>query len=109
VNTQETPQETILDPSINRPHLLLGGDRELVICAGLGAAAVAFTLMTWWGFIIALGIWLVAIAILGRMAKADALLRHVYRRYIRYGVYYSAKSGPFARQPTLPKNWRSHS
>ena len=31
MNTADTPRETVIHQSANRPNLLLGGDRELVL------------------------------------------------------------------------------
>lgn len=102
----DSPRETVIHQSANRPHLLLGGDRELVLFAGLTAACLAFTLATWWGVIIAMVIWLGSIAVLVRMGKADPLLRHVYLRHIRYQAFYPAKSGRAAVAVLSKKSWR---
>src|SRR5438445_692406 len=37
----EEPEQTIMRTSLSRPQQLLGGDRELVILSGLGAAIMA--------------------------------------------------------------------
>jgi type IV secretory pathway TrbD component len=67
----------VIYQSANRLHLLLGGDRELVLFSGLTAACLAFTLATWWGIFVGVAFWLGAIAVLTRMGKADPLMRHV--------------------------------
>jgi type IV secretory pathway TrbD component len=102
----DAPRETIIHPSANRPHLLLGGDRELVLFAALAAAAVAFTVASWWGVLIAIVFWIISAAVLGRMGKADPLLRHVYLRHIRYQAFYPAKSGHGAEALPCRKAWR---
>ena len=44
----EKPREILIHQSANRPHLLLGGDRELVLFAALMSAMLMFALVTWW-------------------------------------------------------------
>ncbi len=102
----DTPRETSIHQSANRPHLILGGDRELVLFSGLTAACVAFTVATWWGAAFAITFWIVAVAVLARMAKADPLLRHVYLRHIRYKPFYPAKSGRNAEVLPCKRSWR---
>jgi type IV secretory pathway TrbD component len=94
-----------IHPAINRPNQLLGGDRELVLIAGLTAATVVLSLGTWWGVGVAALFWLTAIAVLQRMGKADPLLRQVYLRHIRYRQFYSAKSGLRSTCITVPSSW----
>lgn len=103
---QDTPRETLIHQSANRPHLILGGDRELVLFAGLTAACLGFTLSTWWGVLIGIVFWLAAVAVLSRMGKADPLLRHVYLRHIRYGAFYPAKSSRAAVALPSKAKWR---
>lgn len=102
----DTPRETIIHQSANRPHLILGGDRELVLFAGLTAVCLAFTLATWWGVLIGIVFWLGAVAVLSRMGKADPLLRHVYLRHIKYKMFYPAKSGLDAVSGLSGMSWR---
>src|SRR5438876_8381197 len=102
---QDTPRETLIHQSANRPHLILGGDRELVLFAGLTAACLAFTLGTWWGVLIGIVFWLGSVAVLARMGKADPLLRHVYLQHIKYRMFYPAKSGRAAIASPSRKSW----
>ena len=44
----DKPREVIIHQSANRPHMLLGGDRELVLFAALLSAMLIFALVTWW-------------------------------------------------------------
>ena len=102
----DKPRETLIHQSANRPHLILGGDRELVLLAGLTAACLAFTLASITGIVVGLVFWLSSVAVLSRMGKADPMLRHVYLRHIRYKSFYPAKSRitstPFANS----RGWR---
>jgi type IV secretory pathway TrbD component len=102
----DKPREVIIYQSANRPNLLLGGDRELVLVTVMVAGGLAFSLATWWGVGVAVMVWIVSIAVLQRMAKADPLLRRVYLRHIRYTGFYPAKSGLYARSAETPSTWR---
>jgi type IV secretion system protein TrbD len=101
-----SPREMPFHQSANRPHLLLGGDRELVLVSGILAAILIFAVMTWWSALAGLVLWLAAVAVLARMGKVDPLLRHVYLRHVRYRTFYPAKSGLGARPTTTPGKWR---
>ena len=87
------PRETVIHQSANRPNLLLGGDRELVLVMVMIAGGLAFSLASWWGIGLAVALWIGSMAALQRMGKADPLLRPVYLRHIRYTAFYPAKSG----------------
>jgi type IV secretion system protein VirB3 len=102
----DKPRETLIHQSANRPHLILGGDRELVLFAGLTAACLAFTLASLVGIVVGLVFWLASVAVLSRMGKADPMLRHVYLRHLRYKPFYLAKSSVHSQIAPTPKNWR---
>ncbi|WP_029625481.1 conjugal transfer protein TrbD [Sphingomonas sp. PAMC 26605] len=79
-----------------RNNLFMGGDRELVMLAGVAAAGLIGPaidepkawiagLFIWFG-----GLWAARL-----MAKADPLLRGVYLRHRAYRGYYAARSTPF--------------
>lgn len=102
----DSPREVVFHQSANRPHLLLGGDRELVLVSGIMAAILIFAVMTWWSILAGLMLWLTAVAVLARMGKIDPLLRHVYVRHIRYRAFYPAKS-KLCAPPTMTKmRWK---
>ncbi len=100
------PRELIIHQSANRPNLILGGDRELVLITILIAVSLGFSLATWWGLGLAAFFWVGAIAVLQRMGKADPLLRPIYLRHIRYAAYYPAKSGLHSDGLQTPMHWR---
>jgi type IV secretory pathway TrbD component len=78
-----------------RPHLFLGGDRELVLFTGLVAFALTVPSFQWASIATGIVLWLVALGLLRRMAKSDPLMRHVYLRQLRYRRYYPARSKPW--------------
>jgi type IV secretion system protein TrbD len=102
----DKPREIAIHQSANRPNLLLGADRELVLVTVMVSGGLAFSLACWWGIGVAVVLWIGSIAALQRMAKADPLLRHVLLRHIRYSAFYPAKSGLHVPSPETPTNWR---
>lgn len=101
----DKPREIVIHQSANRPQLLLGCDRELVLFAALFSAMLVFSVVTWWGVVAGLSIWFVSVAVFSRMGKVDPLLRHVYLRHVRYQAYYPAKSTLRASSQSTPRRW----
>lgn len=83
-----------------RPHLFMGGDRELVLCSAL----LAFVLTIPSFDLLAIGsgvlLWVIALYLLRQMGKADPLMRQVYMRHRQYQKYYPARSTPFRTNRT---------
>ena len=105
MGTEDKPREVVIHQSANRPNLLLGGDRELVLITMMIAAGLAFSLATLWGIGLAVVYWIASMALLQRLGKADPLLRKIYFRHIRYLSFYSAKSGMVAASAETPRTW----
>ena len=80
-----------------RPHLFLGGDRELVLFTGLLTAALTVTSFQWASVLTGIVLWMVALFLLRRIAKADPLMRFVYQRQLLYRRYYPARSRPYRK------------
>src|ERR1700721_4833170 len=89
----EEPEQTIMRTSLSRPQELLGGDREMVILSGLGAALMAVSVMTFLSFLMAFLGFGAIVAVLAKIGKADPLMRKVYSRHLQYKDFYPAKSG----------------
>ena len=100
------PREVVVHQSVNKPNLVLGGDRELVLVAIMVSFSLGFSLATWWGIGLSVVFWVAAMAALQRMGKADPLLRHAYLRHIRYRSFYPAKSGLHSQPLATPLHWR---
>jgi type IV secretion system protein VirB3 len=100
------PRETVFHPSINRPNLLMGGDRELVLGAAMISALFIFSLMTWWSILIGVAFWPVATSTLARLAKIDPMMRDVATRSLQYNAYYPAKSRLSSCSQTQRRTWR---
>jgi type IV secretion system protein VirB3 len=100
------PRETVFHPSINRPNLLMGGDRELVLGAAMISALFIFALMTWWSILIGVVFWPVVTSMLARLAKVDPRMRDVATRSLHYKAYYPAKSRLSSCSQTQRRTWR---
>jgi type IV secretory pathway TrbD component len=89
----EKPRHIPIRRSLNRPHLLLGAERSLVLLVGVITAMVIFS-----GNISLLSIgigtlfWVCSFWALVNMAKADSQMSQVYQRHIRYRAYYVARA-----------------
>jgi type IV secretion system protein TrbD len=102
----EEPEQTIMRTSLSRPQQLLGGDRELVILSGLGAALMAVSVMTFLSFLIAFFGFGAIVAVLARIGKVDPMMRKVYSRHLQYKDFYPAKSGVTSLAKTPKRSWR---
>lgn len=83
--------------ALNRPNLLMGGDRELVLVTILSTVFLIVLLASWYTVVIGIVVWSFGMWGLRWMAKADPLMRNLYLRHIKYSQHYDAKSGPFVR------------
>lgn len=81
--------------ALSRPSLLLGGDRELVLVTGLATAILVFVILNWLAAFFGVIGWILAIAALRAMAKADPMMRQVYRRHVGYRPHYRPTSSPW--------------
>lgn len=79
----------------NRHNLFLGGDRELVMVAGLLAFTLVVAAQDALATTAGVTLWFSAVYACRLMAKKDPKLRHVYVRHRRYCRYYPARSTPF--------------
>ena len=102
----DNPRRIPIHRSLNRPTLLLGGDRELVLGAGLLAGILIFSLGTWWGVAMGIAFWLVSVAILSRLGKSDPLMRPVFIRHQKYQSYFPAAPRWCGKKRTVPLNWK---
>lgn len=102
----EEPEQTIMRTSLSRPQQLLGGDREMVIMAGLGAAMVAVSVMTFLAIVLSVGGFAVIVAVLAKIGKADPMMRQVYGRHKQYKDFYPAKCGVTVIGKAPKRSWR---
>ena len=90
-------QRNRIHRALSRPNLLMGADRELVLVTGLAAAILIFVVLTPYSALFGIAVWIVVIAALRMMAKADPMMRKVYARHISYRPHYRATSTPWRR------------
>jgi type IV secretory pathway TrbD component len=96
----EEARRIAIHRSLNRPHLLLGAERSLVLLAGVVTALLLFSgNLSAVSVVLAITFWSGAFWALIRMAKADPQMSRVYQRHIRYRSYYNAHS---CIEATLP-------
>lgn len=79
----------------NRVNLFMGGDREMVMFAGLLSATLVLATQDFISIIAGSVLWLFSIKALRMMAKSDPYLRQIYLRQRQYKSYYPARSTPF--------------
>lgn len=82
--------------SLNRPTLLAGCERELLLITGLITVLLVVVAMNKVAALAGGVLWLVLVAALRQMAKADPMMSKVYLRHIRYRPFYPSHSTPFA-------------
>ena len=88
----EAPRRIPIHPSLTRPVLLAGAERELVLLNGTIIAALIFGVGVHWaslamaGLLATLGHWA-----LTRAARHDPHLSRLYVRHVRYQSYYPAR------------------
>lgn len=82
--------------ALNRPDLLAGCERELLLLTGLITLTLVVVALNLVAAITGILIWTVVVAGLRAMAKADPFLSKVYLRHIKYKGFYPAHSTPFA-------------
>jgi type IV secretory pathway TrbD component len=83
--------------ALSRPNLLMGADRELVLITGLAAIILIFVVLTIYSALFGVAVWILAVAALRMMAKADPMMRRVYMRHVSYRSAYPATSSPWRR------------
>ncbi len=79
----------------NRTNLFMGGDREMVMFAGLISATLVLATQDMFAIVFGLALWFFPLKALRMMAKADPFMRQIYLRQRRYNAYYPARSTPF--------------
>jgi len=88
----EEPRRALIHPSLTRPLLVGGAERELVLVNGTIIAALIFGVgfhsvsLTTAGLLATAGHWA-----LTRAARYDPRLSRIYVRHVRYQPYYPAR------------------
>jgi type IV secretion system protein VirB3 len=101
-------RQIVVHPAINRPHLLLGADREALLgsaiaCAALGYAMLSVSAV---GVAGAVGLWILLLVVFRKLAAADPLMVRAYLRHISYRDFYPARAGVDSVARQLPRRWK---
>jgi type IV secretory pathway TrbD component len=87
----DEPRRAPVHPSLTRPLLLGGAERELVLMNGTMIAALIFGVGFWVSLTIAALLATAGHWALTRAAKYDPRLSRIYVRHVRYQSYYPAR------------------
>lgn len=82
--------------SLNRPNLLAGCERELILVSGMIAGTLVVVAMAWVTALVGVLFWLGIVTVLRQMAKADPMMSKVYLRHIRYKAFYPTHATAWA-------------
>lgn len=82
--------------ALNKPNLILGGDRELMLILILVCSIMVFMAMTVFTTIFGVALWLAGASLLRMMAKSDPAMVQIYIKHLKYRPFYLAHSTPFA-------------
>ncbi|EDP5699468.1 conjugal transfer protein TrbD [Campylobacter coli] len=83
--------------ALNKPNLMLGADRELIMMTGLISASLIFTGATIVTTIVGVVLFFFCSLLLRLMAKSDPLMRQIFIRQNKYKKFYYPQSTPFSK------------
>ena len=83
--------------ALNKPNLIFGADRELMLITGLISFALIFTGATLITSVIGIALFFVCGLLLRLMAKSDPLMRQIFIRQNKYKKFYYPQSTPFSK------------
>lgn len=93
------PDEDISAPlheSLNRPLLILGGERNGVLLLMVVAGVFIFSLHALWAAGVGIGLWVLGQFALSRAGAYDTQLSRTGARSLRFQRFYAAAAAPFA-------------
>lgn len=85
-------RRTPIHQALHRHNLVLGAERELAMSCAIIALLVGVGGMTVISGLVSFTLWLAAIFVLRRMARADPLMSKVWMRHVKQQDLYSAKA-----------------
>ncbi|QKE39989.1 MAG: conjugal transfer protein TrbD [Ferrovum myxofaciens] len=88
---------TPIHESLNRPILMMGGERNLVLMLGILAGVFIFSLAKFWAAAIGITLWTVGQWALSRAATYDPQLSKTGVRLMKYQRFYPARATPYAK------------
>jgi type IV secretory pathway TrbD component len=88
----DAPRRIPIHSSLNRRHLMLGGERTLVMMTGLIVVTLAFSAsFKPTALFVGAIFWVAAHAALVKLAKVDPEMSIVYQRHLQYRAWYAAR------------------
>ena len=96
MNNEDT--QTPIHDSLNRPILMMGGERQLVLALIVIAGVFIFSLAKLWAAGVGITLWVVGQWALTRAASYDDQLSKTGPRSLKYRRHYPAQATPFAKQ-----------
>lgn len=93
----EELQKIDIYSALNKPNLIFGADRELMLITGLISFALIFTGVTLITSVIGIALFFVCGLLLRLMAKSDPLMRQIFIRQNKYKKFYYPQSTPFSK------------
>ena len=101
----DAPRQVKFHESANRHNLIMGGEREAVLCTAFISVMLIVMIQTWWSITLGVVLWFGGIQVLKRMGKADPVLIRLWIRSLKYKDRYAARSGMDVRASGTPKTW----
>ncbi|RAX56475.1 conjugal transfer protein TrbD [Helicobacter monodelphidis] len=82
--------------ALNKPNLIFGCDRELILMTGVISFALIFVGMSFITFFLGVIILAISLTSLRLIAKKDPLMRGIFIRQLQYKSFYVPKATIFA-------------
>lgn len=89
--------ETPIHESLNRPILMMGGERNLVLMLAILAGMFIFSLAKLWAAAIGITLWVTGQWALSRAAAYDPQLSKTGTRLMKYRRFYTARATAYAK------------
>jgi type IV secretion system protein VirB3 len=90
MNERDSLTELPFYTALNKPLLLAGGERELMMMSGLVSLTLIFVALSLQSAIIGIALWLFLSTVLRMMAKKDPMMSKVYVENMKYKKFYPA-------------------
>jgi len=83
--------------ALNRPLLLMGGERHLSLILLIVCGIFIFSLPHLWSALLGVFLWITGQILIAEAARYDPLLSRVTIRHLRFQKAYLAQTNPFAK------------
>lgn len=90
-------EATPIHESLNRPILMMGGERNLVLMLAILAGMFIFSLAKLWAAAVGIVLWVIGQWALSRAATYDPQLSKTGTRLVKYRRFYPSRATPYAK------------